>query len=169
MKNKKNFLINSEIKNQNIRITGEFATNKIISLSEALALAEKHEADLILLNDRPDFAICQIINYDKFLYELNKKEKSKPKPLEVKEIKVGPNTSENDLSYRIKQMQEFLIKGHKIKISMQFKGREMAFIQKGEALILELIMSLKEHGVAEMLPKLEGKKMFVTIRPIAKK
>jgi translation initiation factor IF-3 len=83
----------------------------------------------------------------------------------MKEIKVGPNTGENDLSYRIKQMIEFLKKGHKVRITMQFRGREMTFVSNGEALLLRMIVAVEESGLPEALPKLEGKKMSVIIRP----
>ena len=98
-----------------------------------------------------------------------KKEKDKPKSLEMKEIKVGPNTAENDLGYRIKHMIEFLQKGHSVKITMQFKGREMAYVQNGEALILKLILAVEDYGTPESMPKLEGKRMFATIKPKSKK
>ena len=106
------------------------------------------------------------MNYEKFIYEQGKKEK--PKVLEMKEIKVGPNTAENDLDYRIKHIIGFLNKGHKVKITMQFKGREMIHVTKGEALILTLLVAVEDHGVAEAMPKLEGKRMFVTIKPKTK-
>jgi translation initiation factor IF-3 len=124
--------------------------------------------DLVLMSPNANPPVCKIMSYEKFIYEQMKKEKEKPKPLEMKEIKVGPNTDENDLDYRIKHMIEFLDKGHKVKITMQFRGREMAYVSKGEALILKLALAVKEYSVVEMMPKLEGKKMFVTLRPLKK-
>ena len=109
----------------------------------------------------------KIMNYEKFIYEEGKKSKSKS--LETKEIKFGPNTSENDVEYRIKHIVEFLDKGHKVKITMQFKGRQMVHVDKGQELLLKLILEVEEHGTAEALPKLEGKKMFVTLKPKPKK
>ena len=129
-------------------------------------MAESQDMDLVLINPNAQPPVCKIMNYEKFLYEQSKKDK--PKVLELKEIKVGPNTSENDLTYRIKQISEFLGKGHKVKISMQFKGREMIHVTKGETLILKLLVDLEEYGVAEAMPKLEGKRMFVTIKPFKK-
>jgi translation initiation factor IF-3 len=137
-----------------------------MSTNEALALAESQDMDLVLIGPTASPPVVKIMDYSKFIYELGKKDK--PKVLEMKEIKVGPNTSENDLSYRIKHMIEFLKKGRKVKITMQFKGREMAFVTKGEELILNMILSVKDYGTAEEMPKLEGKKMFVAIRPKSK-
>jgi len=162
-KNKKQHLLNREIRSAEVRL----ADTGIVSLSEALAIAESQDMDLVLINPQGSPPVCKIMNYEKFIYEQGKKEK--PKVLEMKEIKVGPNTSDNDLTYRIKQISDFLVRGHKVKISMQFKGREMIHVTKGEALILKLLVDLEEYGVAEAMPKLEGKKMFVTIKPFKKK
>jgi translation initiation factor IF-3 len=161
-KSKKQHLINKEIRGTEVRISDV----GIMPLSEALTMAESQDMDLVLINSNAQPPVCKIMNYEKFLYEQSKKDK--PKVLELKEIKVGPNTSENDLTYRIKQISEFLGKGHKVKISMQFKGREMIHVTKGETLILKLLVDLEEYGVAEAMPKLEGKRMFVTIKPFKK-
>jgi translation initiation factor IF-3 len=159
--------LNKEIKIQKIRLVGAF-NGEIVTLKDALIKSEEMGLDLVLISENNDIGVCKIMNYEKFIYEQMKKEKEKPKPLEMKEIKVGPNTDENDLDYRIKHIIEFLERGHKVKITMQFRGREMAYVAKGEALILKLMLAITEHGVAEMMPKLEGKKMFVTLRPLKK-
>jgi translation initiation factor IF-3 len=161
---KKQHLLNREIRATEVRVTD----GGIMPFFDALKLAESQDMDLVLMSPNANPPVCKIMNYEKFLYEQMKKEKDKPKPLEMKEIKVGPNTDENDLDYRIKHMIEFLERGHKVKITMQFRGREMAYVAKGEALILKLMLAITEHGVAEAMPKLEGKKMFVTLRPLKK-
>lgn len=160
--------INSEIYQRTIRLTGGDFKGELVSLNEAIALADEMNLDLVLFGVQENIGICKIINYEKFLYELGKKEKEKPKVLELKEIKIGPNISENDLKYRINHLIEFLSKGHKVKISMQFKGREMSYITNGETLMLQMILAVKDYGSAEAMPKLENKKMFVTIKPINK-
>lgn len=161
---KKQHLLNREIRATEVRLTD----GGIMPFFDALRLAESQDMDLVLMSPNANPLVCKIMNYEKFIYEQMKKEKEKPKPLEMKEIKVGPNTDENDLDYRIKHMIEFLDKGHKVKITMQFRGREMAYVSKGEALILKLALAVKEYSVVEMMPKLEGKKMFVTLRPLKK-
>jgi translation initiation factor IF-3 len=161
-KSKKQHLINKEIRGTEVRVSDV----GILSLTEALRLAESDGLDLVLINPNAQPPVVKIMNYEKFLYDQSKKDK--PKVLEMKEIKVGPNTSENDLTYRIKQISDFLGKGHKVKISMQFKGREMIHVTKGETLILKLLVDLEDYGVAEAMPKLEGKRMFVTIKPLKK-
>lgn len=163
MRKEKKHLINEEIRCGLIRLVGGSDGSKNITLKEAIEEAMNLDMDLVLLKSDGNIGICKIMNYDKFLYEQGKKEKQKTP--ELKEIKVGPNTSENDLSYRIKHMVEFLEKGHKVKITMQFKGREMAYVSNGELLMLNMIKAVEEHGLPEAMPKLENKRMFVTIRP----
>ena len=158
-KKKREHLINNEIKASEVRVV----EHGVIPIQEALKLAASSFMDLVLINDKATPPVCKIMNYEKFMYE--QKRKPKPKALDVKEIKLGPNTAENDLAYRTKHIIEFLQKGHKVKLSMQFRGREMAFVDRGKETMLKLIVSVEEHGLPESMPKMEGKKMFATLRP----
>lgn len=158
--------LNEEIKNQKIRLTGNLFNGEIVSLKEALFKAKELGLDLVLFSENNEIGICKIMNYEKFIYELGKK--PKPKSLEVKEIKMGPNTAENDLAYRTKHIIEFLEKGHRVKLSMRFKGREMMYVNKGMELMLKLILSVEKHGVSDALPKLEGKQIIANLKPISK-
>jgi translation initiation factor IF-3 len=162
--NKREHFINEEIREYSVRLP-----EGIVKTTEALKMAQDSEMDLVCVNTTTTPPICKIVNYEKFLYEQKKKLKNKVKTAELKEIKLGPNTSENDVEYRIKHIIEFLDKGHKVKISMQFKGRQMNHVDKGQELLLKLILEVEEHGTAESLPKLEGKKMSVTLKPKPKK
>lgn len=159
---KKQHLINKEIRAFEVRV----AEHGVMKLTEALTIAETNEMDLVLINDSTTPPVCKIMNYEKFLYEQNKKPKNKA--LEVKEIKLGPNTADNDLDYRTKHIIEFLKKGHKVKLTLQFKGREIAYIENGKALLYKLILSVQDYGVPEAIPNLEGKKMFATLKPKGK-
>lgn len=163
MKKIKKHLINEEINFSEVRLVD----HGIIKTKDAQLKAESMGLDLVLINQNSNPPICKIFNYEKFIYENSKRDKQKV--LDIKEIKIGPNTSEHDLGYRINQMIGFLDKGHKVKITMQFKGREMSFVEKGELLILTMIKGVSEHGAPEDLPKMENKKMFVTIKPKNKK
>lgn len=163
-KNRRAHKINDEIIAKEVRVDGV-----VMPIRQALLEAEKAEVDLVLINDKADPVICKIVDYQKFIYEQKRKEKDKPKPLDVKEIKLGPNTAENDLEYRSKHIIEFLGKGHKVKLTMQFRGREMAFVANGELLMLKLIDNVSEHGLPEAMPKMEGKKMMCTLKPKVKK
>lgn len=162
-KKKREHLLNDEIRYQEVRV-GEHG---IISIKEALRLAEQEEMDLVLINDKAQPPVCRLLVYEKFIYEQNKKVKNKT--LDLKEIKLGPNTSENDIDYRVKHIIEFLDKGHKVKLTMQFKGRQMVHVDKGQELLLRMILAVEEYGTAESLPKMEGKKMFATLKPKPKK
>ena len=155
--------LNFEIKHQNVRV-GEFG---IVTIDEARRIASEQELDLVLINEHSNPPVCKIMNYEKFIYQQNKNQKQKS--LDLKEVKLGPNTSENDLSYRIKHICEFLDKGHKVKLTMQFRGREMVFVSNGELLMLKLIDSISEHGLPESMPKMEGKKMQCLLKPRPKK
>lgn len=159
LKKKKEHKINNEIRATELRVVEE----GIMSLTAALELAESKFMDLVLINESATPPICKIMNYEKFIYENNKKGKSKSLPM--KEIKLTPNTADNDINYKTKHVIEFLQKGHKVKITLQFRGREMAHISRGQELILKLILAVEEYGSAESLPSMEGKKMMATIKP----
>jgi translation initiation factor IF-3 len=163
-KNRRAHKINDEIIAREVRVDGV-----VMSIRQALLEAEKAEVDLVLINDKAEPVICKIVDYQKFIYEQKRKEKNKPKSLDIKEVKLGPNTAENDLEYRSKHIIEFLEKGHKVKLTMQFRGREMAFVSNGEILMLKLIDKVSDHGLPEAMPKMEGKKMMCTLKPKVKK
>jgi translation initiation factor IF-3 len=158
-KQKRQHKLNTEITAKEVRITDV----GIITLAEALKLADSQELDLVLINEQAVPPVCKIMNYEKFIYEQSKKPKNKG--LDVKEIKLGPNTTENDMEYRVKHAIEFLKKGHKVKISLQFRGRQMQHINIGQEQILKMLVSVEDFGIAEAMPKLEGKKMFCMIKP----
>lgn len=157
---KKQHLLNKEIRANEVRLEGQ-----VIRFSEALQQAESQQMDLVLMAPNANPPVVKIMNYEKFVYEQNKREKQKPKNLDTKEIKIGPNTSDNDLDYRIKHMIEFLKKGHKVKLTMQFKGRELSYVDNGKALMLKMALEVEDHGIAENMPVLEGKRMQMTIKP----
>lgn len=158
-KSKRQHKLNTEITSKELRVTDE----GILTLADALKIADSREMDLVMINESANPPVCKIMDYEKFIYEQSKKPKNKG--LDVKEIKLGPNTSENDIEYRIKHMVDFLKKGHKVKISLQFRGRQMQHIDIGQAQILKMLVAVEEFGVAEAMPKLEGKKMFCMIKP----
>lgn len=158
-KSKRQHKLNTEITAKEVRVTDLGVVALVVALKEA----ESKEMDLVLINENAVPPVCKIMNYEKFIYEQSKKPKNKG--LDVKEIKLGPNTSENDLEYRIKHMIDFLKKGHKVKISLQFRGRQMQHINIGQEQILKLMVAVEDYGTAEAMPKLEGKKMFAMIKP----
>lgn len=164
MRNKPKHILNNQIRFSEIRIVGDEVEAGIYTTSDALKIAEDMGVDLVLLSDKSTPPICKIIDYKKFLYELEKKSKSQ-KSAPLKEIKLSPNIGEHDIEFKAKNAMKFLEDGSKIKLTMEFRGREMMFKEKGELTLLKFIDSLNGSGTAETLPKLEGKKIIVYIKP----
>jgi len=162
--------LNAEIKHHQVRIIGDKIESKVCSVNEGIKIAESLNADLVEINSTVNPPICRIIKYDKFLYEEKRKQKEVEKRnresrIDVKEIRLTPNIDTHDIQFKTKNAIKFLNEGDKVKIVMQFKGREIAYIEKAEKTILEFVQNLSEYGSAENLPKMEGKKMFITISP----
>lgn len=164
MRNKPKHTLNNQIRFSEIRIVGDEVQAGIYSTSDALKIAEDMGVDLVLLSDKSTPPICKIIDYKKFLYELEKKSKSQ-KSAPLKEIKLSPNIGEHDIEFKAKNALKFLEDGSKIKLTMEFRGREMMFKEKGELTLLKFIENLNGAGTTETLPKLEGKKIIVYIKP----
>jgi len=161
-------LINREIKAHDVKLVREGQEPKIMSLNEALKIADSEEKDLVLMGPKATPPVVKLMDYSKYLYELSKKKpQQKPKPM--KEIRFTPNTDDNDLEFKTKHIINFLGKGHKVKVFVFFRGREMAFKDRGEKLLLKLALSLEEYAVVENMPKMEGRKMNMFLKPKTKK
>ncbi len=159
--------INDKIIHSEVRIVGDNIETKVCSLREALALADSFNLDLVEINGNINPPICKIVDYSKFLYEKKKHDKDKKQnhAAEIKEIRLGPNIQDHDVNFKSKHATNFLKQGHKVKITMKFKGREMAFRQNGEIVMLKFITLLEEVGKPEFMPKFEGKQLYVTLTP----
>lgn len=170
IKKKVNHRINGEIKQSQIRIIGEGVESKICTLDEAIKLADELGVDVVEINSNVSPIICKLIRYDKFLYEEKKKlkevqKKNREQRIEVKEIRFTPNTDTHDFEFKLKHAINFLKEGDKVKAVVKFGGREIVFKEKGEKLLLEFAQKLETHGDPESLPKLEGKRMFLIVKP----
>jgi translation initiation factor IF-3 len=168
-KNKKKFIINTEIRYRKVRIVGDDVESKVCDIDEALRISSELGMDLILVNETNP-PVCRICDYGKFLYEEKRKKKELDKKnrkniVEVKEIRLTPNTDKHDFDFKSKNSIKFLKEGNKVKVVVVFSGREMAFKERGEKLILEFTDNLSEYGLPENLPKMEGKKMILIIKP----
>lgn len=144
----------------------------IVSLAEALKIADSLDLDLVEISPKADPPVCKAIDYQKFLYQQKKKQKemkAKTTKIVVKEIRFGPNTDEHDYSFKLKHAQKFLEEGAKLKAFVFFKGRSILYKEKGEILLLRLAQDLEEVGKVEQLPKLEGKRMIMLLAPKVKK
>lgn len=153
-----------EIIGNDVKLVNDAGEPEVMSISEALRLADDSELDLILVGAKATPPVVKMIDYSKFLYEKNKK-KPQQKSKDMKEIRFRPNTDSNDLNFKTNHIINFLKKGHKVKALVSFKGREMTFKDKGEKLLLELAVALNEHATVEAMPKLDGRKMYVMFKP----
>ncbi|MDD2491327.1 MAG: translation initiation factor IF-3 [Bacteroidales bacterium] len=157
----------------NVRVVGDNVENQgVVSLREALQMAEALELDLVEISPNADPPVCKIIDYQKFIYQQKKKAremKANASKIVIKEIRFGPNTDEHDYQFKLKHAQSFLDEGFKVKAYVFFKGRSILFSQQGEKLLLRFALELEEYGKAEQLPKLEGKRMIMMLSPAKKK
>jgi translation initiation factor IF-3 len=175
--------INQLIKVPEIRLVGDALEELSVQLEEdikpgvyptqvALVWAEKADLDLVEITPNAMPPVCRIVNYSKFLYQKKKKEKEiKANTVKtvIKEIRFTPETGEHDVEFKVRHATDFLKDGAKVKAYVQFKGRGITFINRGELLLLKFIQALEEFGIPEGLPKLEGKRMSVTLTPKKKK
>ena len=168
-KNKVFHRINEGIRSPQIRIVGDGIESKICSVQEAMKIAEPLNVDVVEINSKVNPPVCKLIRYDKFLYEEKRKakeieKKNREQRVDIKEIGLGPNTDTHDIEFKVKHAVNFLKEGNKVKLVMKFSGREMVYKERGEKLMLEFVQKLEDYGVAESLPKMEGKRMFVTLK-----
>ncbi|HHG84074.1 MAG TPA: translation initiation factor IF-3 [Bacteroidetes bacterium] len=162
--------INHEIQSSQVRVVGseEETESGVMSTRVALGMAEEKGMDLVEINANMDPPICRIIEYSKFKYEQSKRDKEKKKKqhvVQMKEIRFGPNTDEHDFNFKLKHAEKFLEDGNKVKAFVHFRGRSIIYTDRGKKLLLEFAQALEELGRVEMLPKLEGKRMYLILAP----
>jgi translation initiation factor IF-3 len=161
--------INRYIRAPFVRLVGDNIENPgIVSIREAIDLADKLELDLVEISPNAEPPVCKVIDYQKFLYQQKKKQKelqTKAQKVVVKEIRFGPNTDEHDYNFKLKHAENFLQEGFKVKAFVFFKGRSILYKEQGEILLLKLAQDLEEVGKIDQMPKLEGKKMQIFISP----
>jgi translation initiation factor IF-3 len=139
-----------------------------MNIQDAIRLADEMELDLVEISPNADPPVCKIIDYQKFLYQLKKKQKeikAKSTRIVVKEIRFGPNTDDHDYNFKLKHAIKFLEEGAKVRAYVFFKGRSILFKEQGEVLLLRFANDLEEYGKVEQLPRLEGKRMIISLAP----
>jgi len=140
----------------------------VVSVREALAKAQEAALDLVEIAPTAKPPVCRIMDYGKFLFEQNKKRhaaKKKQKQIQVKEIKFRPGTDEGDYQVKLRNLIRFLEEGDKAKITLRFRGRELAHQEIGMQLLKRVETDLAEHGVVEQFPKMEGRQMIMVLSP----
>lgn len=144
----------------------------IISLDEAKQIAYAADLDLVEISPNADPPVCKVMNYGKYQFELNKKlaiAKKKQKQVHIKEIKFRPGTDEGDYQVKMRSLVKFLNDGDKTKITLRYRGREMAHREIGVDLLKRIEKDLEELAIVEQFPKMEGRQMVMVMAPKKKK
>ncbi len=160
-------MINEQIRDREVRLIGVNGEQLgIMSAREAMKKAEEAELDLVKIAPTAKPPVCKIIDYGKYRYELTRKEKEakkKQKVVEVKEIRMSPNIESNDLNTKMNATKKFLEKGNKVKVTLRFRGREMAHMQSSKHILDDFAESLADVAVIEKAPKIEGRSISMVL------
>ena len=162
------YKVNQEITSPVVRVVGENITPRIVSLREALDFAYSRNLDLIEISPNANPPVCKVMDYQKYLYELKKKQKeikAKSAKIEVKEIRLGPNTDEHDFNFKVRHAIGFLQAGNKVKVDVFFRGRSIMYKEQGEEMLARFAEACAECGKVDSAPKLEGKRMILLLSP----
>lgn len=160
-------MINEQIRDKEVRLVGVNGEQLgIMSSREAMKLAEELELDLVKIAPTAKPPVCKIIDYGKYRYELARKDKEarkKQKVVDIKEIRMSPNIDTNDLNTKMNATKKFLAKGNKVKLTLRFRGREMAHMQSSKHILVDFAESLADVAVIEKAPKVEGRSISMVL------
>ena len=160
-------MINEQIRDREIRLIGEDGEQLgIMSAREAMKIAQEAELDLVKIAPAAKPPVCKIIDYGKYKYEQARKEKEakkKQKTVEVKEVRLSPNIDTNDLNTKINNEKKFITKGNKVKVTLRFRGREMAHVQQSKHILDDFAETLADVAVVEKPAKMEGRAMSMVL------
>ena len=154
-------MINEQIRDKEVRVIGEEGQQLgVMPPKEAMKLAKEANVDLVKI--APSAPVCKLVDYGKYKYELVRKEKEakkKQRTIEVKEVRLSPNIDVNDLNTKCNSARKFIEKGDKVKVSLRFRGREMAHIDSSKHILEDFAEKLSDIAVVDKAPKLEGRSM----------
>lgn len=160
-------MINEQIRDREVRVIGEDGEQLgIMSAKEAYKLAQEAELDLVKIAPKAKPPVCKIIDYGKYRYELARKEKEakkKQKTVEVKEVRLSPNIDTNDLTTKVNNARKFVTKGNKVKVTLRFRGREMAHVQQSKHILDDFAKMLEDVAMVEKPAKMEGRNMSMVL------
>ena len=160
-------MINGQIRDKEVRVIAENGDQLgVMPVKEAMKLAQEAELDLVKIAPKAQPPVCKIIDYGKYRYELARKEKEakkKQKTVEVKEVRISPNIDTNDLNTKVNNAKKFIAKGNKVKVTLRFRGREMAHMQQSKHILDDFAEMLAEVAVVEKPAKLEGRSMSMVL------
>ncbi|WP_411293553.1 translation initiation factor IF-3 [Thiohalobacter sp.] len=140
----------------------------VVPIEKALALAEEADLDLVEISPNAEPPVCRIMDYGKFKFEQSKRQQSarkKQKQVQVKEVKFRPGTDVGDYRVKLRNLIRFLQDGDRVKVTLRFRGREMAHQELGRELLERVKQDLEEYGVVEQFPKMEGRQMVMVMSP----
>jgi len=161
--------INEEITDSEIRLIGPDGEQLgIMSAEKALEIAAEHDLDLVKIAPNSVPPVCRVMDYGKYRFEQTKKEKEAKKNqrvIEVKEVRMSPGIDTNDFNTKVKSGQKFLADGDRVKVSVRFRGREMAHTEIGDVLLRDYAEKCGENAVMDKAPKLEGRSMSMFLSP----
>lgn len=160
-------MINEQIRDKEVRLIGENGEQLgVMSARDALKLAKEAELDLVKIAPTAKPPVCKIIDYGKYRYEMVRKEKEarkKQKITDVKEIRLSPNIDDNDLNTKVNAARKFIEKGDKVKVTLRFRGREMAHMANSKVILDVFAEKLSDIAVVEKPAKLEGRTMQIVL------
>ena len=160
-------MINGQIRDKEVRVIAENGDQLgVMPVKEAMKLAQEAELDLVKIAPKAQPPVCKIIDYGKYRYELARKEKEakkKQKTVEVKEVRISHNIDTNDLNTKVNNAKKFIAKGNKVKVTLRFRGREMAHMQQSKHILDDFAEMLAEVAVVEKPAKLEGRSMSMVL------
>jgi len=164
---KQELTINEKIRAREVQVIDN-ESNKlgVMNTQDAINIAYEKDLDLVLVSPNTDPPVCKILDYGKYKFEQSKKEKEAKKKqtiVELKEIRMTPNTEEHDFNFKAKNARKFLEDGDKVKLTVRFRGRELGNIKLGEALLNKFTENLADIATVEKRPLLEGKNMFIIL------
>ena len=158
-------MINEQIRDREIRLIGSNGEQLgIMSAKDAMKLAREAELDLVKIAPTAKPPVCKIIDYGKYRYELARKEKEakkKQKTIDIKEVRLSPNIDTNDLNTKVNQARKFLSKGDKVKVTLRFRGRELAHVNQSKGILDDFAKQLEDIAVVDKPAKFEGRRMIM--------
>ena len=167
-KQKFQYRINEAIRVKEVRLVGDNVEQGVYTIQQALRIANDQELDLVEISPNVNPPVCRVVDYQKFIFQLKKKQKeqkAKSVKVVVKEIRFGPQTDDHDYNFKLKHAKGFLSEGSKVKAYVFFRGRSILFKDQGEVLLLRFANDLEDYGRVESMPVLEGKRMTIMIAP----
>ena len=163
----KDFLINEDIREKEIRVIGDDGSQLgIISSKEALTIAEEKELDLVMISPNANPPVCRIMDLGKHIYEQSKKDKDakkKQKVINIKEVRLSPTIEEHDVSIKANNARKFLVAGDKVKVTVRFRGREADYSHIGKKILNAFYSKVEDVCIIEKEAKLEGRNMIMIL------